>query len=122
MSAIKAHVLLLCALAVLAGRDSVRAEAVTLDAEQTKRFVFYAPKPYYPIRARREYKTGAGVFLLNIDDQKGVVTSVKIEKTTGLWSLDVACLKALVKWRFKPHTLNKVRVPVRFVMRTFNMG
>jgi len=84
MSIAKAHMFLLFGLAVLAARDSVRADAVTLDAERARQFVLYAPKPYYPSRARREYKTGAGVFLLNIDEQKGVVTSIKIEKTTGL--------------------------------------
>ena len=118
----KAHVFLLCGVTIFAARDSVAADAVTLDAVQTKQFVLYAPKPDYPIWARRGYKTGAGVFLLNIDDQKGVVTSIRIEKTTGLRSLDVSCLKALIRWRFRPHTLTKVRVPVRFVMRTFNMG
>ncbi len=122
MSVIKAHVFLFCGLVVLAGHDSVRADAVTLNAEQAKQLVLYAPKPEYPVRARRNYKTGAGVFLLNVDDQKGVVTSIKIEKTTGLWSLDASCLKAFVKWRFKPHTVTKVRIPVTFVMRTFNMG
>ena len=59
---IKAHLLLLCGLVVLAGRDCLSADAPTLNAEQIKRFVFFAPKPYYPSRARREYKTGAGVF------------------------------------------------------------
>jgi TonB family protein len=115
MRAIKTYAFLLCALAVLAAHDFVRAGEVTLDAERLKQFVVSAPKPRYPSRAWREYKTGAGSFLLNIDDEKGVVTSIKIEKTTGLWSLDVACLKALINWRFKPHTLTKVRVPVRFV-------
>jgi TonB family protein len=112
---IKAQLLLLCGLIVLAGRDCLSANAPTLNAEQIKRFVLFAPKPRYPSRAWREYKTGAGVFLLNIDEQKGVVASIKIEKTTGLWSLDVACLKALINWRFKPHTLTKVHVPLRFV-------
>ena len=112
---IKAHLLLLCGLVVLAGRDCLSAEAPTLNAEQIKSCVLYAPKPYYPSRARREYKTGAGIFLLNVDQETGVVTSIKIEKTTGLWSLDVSCLKTLMKWRFKPHTLTKVHVPVRFV-------
>ncbi len=122
MAMTKAHVFLLCGVAICAARDSVAADAVTLDAAQTKQFVLYAPKPDYPIWARRGYKTGAGVFLLNIDDQKGVVTSIRVEKTTGLRSLDVSCLKALIRWRFRPHTLTKVRVPVRFVMGTFNMG
>jgi TonB family protein len=112
---IKLHLTLLCGLIVLAGRDCLSADASTLNAEQLKSFVLYAPKPYYPSRTRREYKTGAGVFLLNVDPETGLVASIKIEKTTGLWSLDVSCLKTLIKWRFKPHTLTKVRVPVRFV-------
>ena len=112
---IKPYLVLLCGLVVLAGRDCVSAEAPTLNAEEIKSCVLYAPKPYYPSRARREYKTGAGIFLLNVDQETGVVTSIKIEKTTGLWSLDVSCLKTLIKWRFKPHTLTKVHVPVRFV-------
>jgi TonB family protein len=113
---IKPHLLLLCGLLVLAGRDCLRADASTLNAEQIKQFVLFAPKPYYPSRARREYKTGTGLFLLNVDQNTGLVSSIKIERTTGLWSLDVSCLKALVRWRFKPHTLTKIRVPVRFVM------
>ncbi len=112
---IKPYLVLLCGLVVLAGRDCLSAEAPTLNAEQIKSCVLYAPKPYYPSRARREYKTGAGIFLLNVDQETGVVTSIKIEKTTGLWSLDVSCLKTLIKWRFKPHTLTKVHVPIRFV-------
>jgi TonB family protein len=112
---IKPYLVLLCGLVVLAGRDCLSAEAPTLNAEQIKSCVLYAPKPYYPSRARREYKTGAGIFFLNVDQETGVVTSIKLEKTTGLWSLDVSCLKTLIKWRFKPHTLTKVHVPVRFV-------
>src|SRR5437764_11133283 len=100
---------------VLAVRYCMSADTSTLNAQQIKSFLLCAQKHYYPSRARREYKTGAGVFLLNVDRETGLVASIKIEKTTGLWSLDVSCLKALIRWRFKPHTLTKVRVPVRFV-------
>ncbi len=112
---VKPHLLLLCGLVVLTGRDCLCADAPTLTAEQIKQSVLFAPKPYFPGRARREYETGAGVFLLNVNPETGLVASIKVEKTTGLWSLDVSCLKALIRWRFKPHTLTKVRVPVRFV-------
>ena len=56
------------------------------------------------------------MFLLNVDQETGLVASIKIERTTGLSSLDVSCLKALIRWRFKPHTLIKIHVPVRFVI------
>src|SRR5262249_54184889 len=84
------------------------AKAPTLSAEQLKQVVLFAPKPYFPTRARREYKTGAGLFLLNINPETGLVASIKIEKTTRLWSFDVSCLKTFIKWRFKPHTVYKV--------------
>ena len=112
---VKPHLLLLCGLVVLTGRDCLCADAPTLNPKQIKRLVLFAPKPYFPTRARKEYKTGAGVFLLNVNPETGLVASIKIEKTTGLWSLDVSCLKTLIKWRFKPHTVGKVHVPVRFV-------
>ena len=111
----KAHLILLCGMLVLPGRDCFGVEAPTLTAEQVKQAVLFAPKPYFPNRARKEYKTGAGVFLLNINAETGLVSSIKIERTTGLWSFDVSCLKTFIRWRFKPHTLAKVRVPVRFV-------
>jgi TonB family protein len=116
-------VLVICALALFTTPRCVEAaNPVLLDAKQAKEIVLYAPKPHYPLRARRDYKTGAGVFIINVDAEKGVVESIKIEQTTGVWSLDVACLKALVQWRFKPHTVSKVRVPVRFVITPFHMG
>jgi len=61
---IKARLILVCGLVVLAGRDCLSADAPTLNAEQIKSFVLFAPKPYYPSPAAREYKTGAGTFLL----------------------------------------------------------
>jgi outer membrane biosynthesis protein TonB len=112
---VKPYLLLICGLVVLAGRDGLCADAQTLNAEQIKQFALFAPKPYFPSRARREYKTGAGAFLLNVNPETGLVSSIKIDKTTGLWSFDVSCLKTFIKWRFKPHMLTKVRVPVRFV-------
>ena len=111
----KAHLILLCGMMLLPGRDCLGAEAPTLNAEQVKQAVLFAPKPYFPTRARKDYKTGAGVFLLNINSETGLVASIKIEKTTGLWSFDVSCLKTFIKWRFKPRMVAKVRIPVYFV-------
>src|SRR5215813_15499577 len=111
---VKAHLLLLCGLLVLASRDCLCADVPTLTGEQMKQVVLFGPKPYFPSHARREYKTGAGKFLLNVNPETGLVDSIKIEKTTGLWSFDVSCLKTFIKWRFKPHTLIKLHVPISF--------
>ena len=48
----------------LSAKIGVSADAAKLNTEQIKSCVLYAPKPYYPSRAAREYKTGAGTFLL----------------------------------------------------------
>jgi hypothetical protein len=79
----KAHLILLCGMMVLPGRDCWGAEAPTLNAEQVKQVVLFAPKPYFPTRARKEYKTGAGVFLLNINPETGLVGSIKSRGQPG---------------------------------------
>jgi hypothetical protein len=45
---IKAYLVLLCGLIVLAGRDCLSADGPTPNAEQIKSLVLYAPKPRYP--------------------------------------------------------------------------
>src|SRR3954471_87603 len=112
----KAHLILLCGIMVLPGRDCLGVEGPTLNAEQIKQVVLFAPKPYFPRRAGKEYKTGAGVFLLNVNPETGLVASIKIERTTGLWSFDVSCLKTFIKWQFKPPktTHKKIKHPVVF--------
>jgi TonB family protein len=63
---------------------------------------------------RRQRVRAKGVFALNVDAKTGQVTSIKIERTRGYQVLDVAALNALIKWRFKPHSVTKVRIPMIF--------
>jgi TonB family protein len=86
--------------------------------EQAARLAVFAPKPQYPEAARLRRQEGKGVFLLNVNAKTGQVTSIKIEKRTGYQLLDVAALKALINWRFKPHSVTKVHVPVTFFLAT----
>jgi TonB family protein len=86
-----------------------------LTQEQAAGLVVFAPKPEYPQAARRQRLCGKGVFLLNVNAKTGQVTSIKIERRTGHQVLDVAALKTLINWRFKPHSVTKVRIPVIFV-------
>lgn len=91
-------------------------EPPVLNAEQIGRLAVFAPKPVYPLAARRQHQMGRGVFLLNVNAKTGQVKSIKIEKGTGSETLDVACLKAFITWRFKPNTVTKAHVPVTFLM------
>jgi len=79
----------------------------------------FTPKPKYPEAARRKRLMGKGIFLLNVNAKTGQVTSIKVEQKTGYELLDVAALKALIKWRFKPNTFTRVHVPVLFGMNSY---
>jgi TonB family protein len=82
--------------------------------EQAARLAVFTPKPEFPEALRRQRVRTKGVFALNVDAKTGQVTSIKIERRTGYQVLDVAALNALIKWRFKPHSVTKVRIPVIF--------
>ena len=84
-----------------------------------KQAALFTPKPEYPEAARRKRLMGKGIFLLNVNAKTGQVTSIKVEKKTGYDLLDVAALKALIKWRFKPNTFTSVHVPVIFGMNSY---
>ena len=108
---VKPHLLLLCGLVVLAGRDGLCADARTLNAEQIKQFVLFAPKPYYPSHARRDYKTGAGAFLLNVNPETGLVASIKSKRQPGLGVLISRVLKASVNGDLSPAVLRESIAP-----------
>ena len=80
-----------------------------------KDFVIYAPRPEYPLSVRKQHKGGAGVFILNLDSNTGDVTSVKVQKSTGVKELDESVIQTFSQWRFKQHlNFTKVNVPIAF--------
>jgi TonB family protein len=76
----------------------------------------YTPVPEYSYEARERRMTGSGIVLLNIDLPTGRVTSARMLKSTGYQILDESALSAFRQWRFRPGTVSKVRIPVRFTM------
>jgi TonB family protein len=64
-----------------------------------------APKPENPYEGQRRQPHGTGAFLLRTNIQSGRVTQVIVGQTTGDGLLDVAAVKALRRWRFKPGVL-----------------
>ena len=73
--------------------------------------------PTYPLLARGYYFDGEGKYLLEINVETGNVTSVSIVKSTAHKILDDAAIFALRRWRFRPHTLRKIIIPVNFSLR-----
>jgi TonB family protein len=79
----------------------------------------YAPRPDYPVEAWIDKITGHGVALLQIDRRTGDVTSVTMLQSTRHRSLDEAAVDAFRRWRFKPGTIARAEIPVRFMRNGF---
>jgi TonB family protein len=77
--------------------------------------VSYAPKPDYPIEARRQKLEGTGRFEVHIT-RDGAVEFVKIMKSTGHEILDRTAVEGLRRWRFRPKSIKVVRVPIQYAM------
>lgn len=75
-----------------------------------------APRPDYPYEARRRHETGSGIATLTIDPVSGVVVDAEMEQSIGSAILDGSTLSALRRWRFKPGTARRVRVPITFTL------
>ena len=90
-----------------------RGEKISL--REFVRFTTRTSKPSYQNDERLRKFTGTGIFDLRIDASTGETTGIRIFKSTGHYELDVAAVKALIRWRFKPGTLVRAVLPVRFV-------
>jgi TonB family protein len=69
-----------------------------------------------PVRFTLKGAPGNGIVLVDVDPNTGRVMSVRILQSTGFQTLDEAALKEFRKWRFKPGTASKVRIPITFDM------
>jgi TonB family protein len=79
-----------------------------------KALAIYTPSPQYPYEARARGQIGAGVAIVTVDPNTGLVQKAEMAKSTGYELLDNAALNAFRRWQFKPRTVAKVRIPIRF--------
>jgi|SRR6266498_2750841 len=84
-------------------------------ATQAKHRALYAPRPEYPLAARKRHWTGAGLFACNIRSD-GTVASVDVLRSTGHQMLDQAAITAFRQWRFQPGDMKVVKIPINFWM------
>jgi TonB family protein len=77
--------------------------------------VYYAPRPDYPLMAKQRHLEGSALVQVSIGTT-GIPESVKILKTTGYEILDRAAIEGLRRWRFHPHSVRLVRIPVQYRM------
>ena len=81
-----------------------------------KALAIYAPRPEYPLQARRNRLTGSGIALLEVDKRTGYVTSARMLQSMGHKILDDAALKAFRQWRFKPGTASQIKMPINYTV------
>ena len=82
-----------------------------LSDEELVRYALASPGPPYPEEAQKAKLTGSGLYELRIS-KAGTPTEVVIVKSSGSAVLDNAARTTFRKWRFKPATFTRVRVPV----------
>jgi len=86
----------------------------TMSISTAKALATYAPRPQYPYEARSRRITGRGVCVVEINAGSGSVTSASMASSIGNPILDNAALSAFRRWRFKPGSVSKVRIPITF--------
>src|SRR5881296_2197757 len=92
----------------------IKAQAMTMS--KAKALAVNAPRPQYPYEARSRKITGSGVCVVTVDPGSGSVTDATMAQSIGNSILDNAAVSAFRRWRFKPGTVSKVKIPITFTM------
>jgi protein TonB len=102
------------AVSIVASRAEDKAAEKRLQSVSRSNAI-YAPQPEYPEGALRLGRAGSGVLIVNVRDD-GTVESVDVFKSTGYADLDHTGVATLRKWRFRPGTIKRAKVPITFSM------
>jgi TonB family protein len=81
-----------------------------------KAFAITAPRPDYPYEARSRHLTGTGVAVISVDSSSGMAIDAAMEQSIGNPILDNSAISAFRRWRFKPGTPPRVRIPITFML------
>jgi TonB family protein len=81
-----------------------------------KALAIFAPKPEYPYEARSRHITGSGVAVVDVDPASGNVTDATMAQSIGNPILDNSTVSAFRRWRFKPGTVSRVKIPITYTM------
>ena len=81
-----------------------------------KALAISSPRPEYPYEARSRHITGSGVCVVTVDVGSGSVTDASMAQSIGNSILDNSAVSAFRRWKFKPGTVSKVKIPITFTM------
>ena len=88
----------------------------TMSISGAKALAINSPRPEYPYEARARRIMGSGVCVVSVDVGSGNVTDATMAKSIGNSILDNSALSAFRRWRFKPGTVSRVKIPITFTM------
>jgi len=91
-------------------------KASAMSMSQAKALAINSPRPPYPYEARSKRITGSGVITATVDPASGNVTDASVTQSTGSSILDDAAVSTFRRWRFRPGSVSKVRIPITFTM------
>jgi TonB family protein len=74
------------------------------------------PQPPYPYEARAHHITGSGVCVVTVDPASGSVTDATMAQSIGNNLLDQSAVSTFKRWKFRPGTVSKVKIPITFTM------
>jgi len=73
------------------------------------------PQPPYPYEARAHHITGSGVCVVTVGPD-GSVTDATMAQSIGNNLLDQSATSTFRRWKFRPGTVSKVKIPITFTM------
>src|ERR1043166_1213289 len=89
-------------------------KAAAMSMSQAKALAINSPRPPYPYEARSKRITGSGIITATVDPASGSVTDASVAQSTGSPILDDAAVSTFRRWRFRPGSVSKVRIPITF--------
>src|SRR5438876_7065049 len=91
-------------------------KAAEMSMSRAKALAISSPRPPYPYEARAHKIMGSGVITLDVDSASGNVTDAHVSQSIGSSILDDAAVSTFRRWKFRPGTVSKVRVPITFTL------
>src|SRR6266700_7950338 len=91
-------------------------KASEMSMSRAKALAINSPRPPYPYEARSRKIMGSGVITVNVDPATGDVTNASVTQSMGSSILDDAAVSTFRRWKFRPGSVSKVRIPITFTL------
>jgi TonB family protein len=93
----------------------IKAPNSVMSMSNAKALAVSKPQPPYPYEARAHHITGSGICVVTVDPG-GSVSDATMAQSIGNNLLDQSALSTFRRWKFRPGTVTKVKIPITFTM------